>query len=138
MDDDDHQHAAAMDNLRQYRGVGPPTSTALTVTLPAQLSIQQLGGSTETLSSTIPDSCRKRTRTLSEEVDTEDAMNIVEGAEDCKGELPEQDEAGLSPETPQLPPSALPLHFSVQNALRKYNILAEGAREGGPDYIPCL
>ena len=64
-------------------------------------------------------------------------MNVVEGAEESKGELPEQDEDGLSPETPQPSPSAFPWHFSVQQALRQYNILAEGAREGGPDYTPC-
>ena len=44
MDDDDHQRVAAMDNLKQYRGFGPPTSTALTVTPPVQRSIQQLVG----------------------------------------------------------------------------------------------
>ena len=56
----------------------------------------------------------------------------VEGAEDSKGEIPEQDEDGASPETPQPSSPALPRHFSVQEHPRR-----RGARGGGADYILC-
>jgi hypothetical protein len=61
----------------------------------------------------------------------------VEGAEERKGEF--------TPVEARSPPSggetrhqsAPHPNFSGLEAMRKYSILAEGAREGGPDYIPC-
>ena len=62
------------------------------------------------------------------ESDTDkDAMNVVEGAEESKGELPEQDEDGLSVETLQPPPSALPRHFSVQQSTTSWQKVRERA-----------
>jgi hypothetical protein len=74
------------------------------------------------------------------------ARNLVElpvsnarglGAEENKDESTPV-EANTFPPTRETPLQfAPPPNFSGVEAMKKYSILAEGAREGGPDYIPC-
>jgi hypothetical protein len=74
------------------------------------------------------------------------ARNLVElpvskakglGAEENK-DKPTPVEANTPLRTGETPLQfAPPPNFSGVEAMKKYSILAEGAREGGPDYIPC-
>ena len=140
VDDERHQHDHALALWTQNIGRGPlPRHHPAAVGTPeSQLVTRSPEGNR-----------RKRARNFAVLNPTGEAMPVeraeipvvreereVEGAEERKGEFtPVEARSPLSVgETPHQ--FAPPPNFLGLEAMRKYSILAEGAREGGPDYIP--
>ena len=144
-----YQRGRAIDCLREFKGRGPSSELVPVPSLPAQLSLRQLvcpaaqadfleEGSAQRAQSVGPrGNGRKRIRRQLGIRNTE-AMD-VDGAEESKGEpsalMDEESPTGSEPTLP--PQEEAPRQFPVLDALRRYNILVDGAREGGPDFIPC-
>eukprot|EP01035_Chromulina_nebulosa_P069318 gene69318-biopygen18419 len=147
VDDQRHQHDHAIALLMQYQGRGPPPYKDSAASRPhsspvAVRPVTRLptrtdppsaaeSGHTQLMVTPRVTCARKRTRdlasvTVSSSVAKDEEATPIQGAEESKGETP----------IPHPIPSTPYRHLSAQEALRKYAVLADGARSDGPDYIP--
>ena len=135
MDDVRHQQYQDIERLQQYKG-HDPSAMGGPQSFSSPAAVRPVARPPIRINNPPADGSRKKRARNFAVIPTGEAT-AIEGVEERKAEdifIEARSPLPLG-ETPTQPgPSA---HLKGAAALKKYSIPAEGAREGGPDYIPC-